>query len=319
VVFDKTGTLTEGTPKVLQTTVCRPRMTAARCLEIAAALEAASENVLARAFAVHASGNLIVDDVRVVAGEGVEGVIDGKRWRIGSAAFVGESCADVGAASGIKPGTVALLGCEDNVIAAFHIGDELREDADTTIAALRSAGFRLVIASGDRPAAVEPLADRLGIDEWYAGLRPAGKLALLRRLRDRGEKVVMIGDGVNDAPVLAGADASIALDAGTALARATADAVVLGKRLGSVEDGVRIARRTQRIVRQNIGWAIAYNLVAVPLAASGMLAPWMAALGMSLSSLVVVLNALRVQRGVPRRAVTAPRAELMPVGRTAAA
>jgi Cu2+-exporting ATPase len=110
---------------------------------------------------------------------------------------------------------------------------------------------------------------------------------------------------VNDAPVLAAADASIALDAGTALARATADAIVLGKRLGSVLSGVRVARMTRRIIRQNIAWAIAYNLAAVPLATSGMLAPWMAALGMSISSLVVVLNALRVHRQSPNNSRTA--------------
>jgi Cu2+-exporting ATPase len=129
----------------------------------------------------------------------------------------------------------------------------------------------------------------------------------------------MVGDGVNDAPVLAAADASIALDAGTALARATADAVVLGQRLGSVLDGVEIAGATRRIVRQNIGWAIAYNLTAVPLAASGMLAPWMAALGMSASSLVVVLNALRLQRRLPGKPPAEPRVAPLPAQREAAA
>jgi Cu2+-exporting ATPase len=134
---------------------------------------------------------------------------------------------------------------------------------------------------------------------------PQDKVALVRSMRSDGQAVVMIGDGINDAPVLAAADASIALDAGTALARATADGIVVGKRLGSVLDGVTVARATRRIVRQNIGWAIAYNLTAVPLAASGMLSPWMAALGMSASSLIVVLNALRLHRHA-RRAPAGP-------------
>jgi Cu2+-exporting ATPase len=176
--------------------------------------------------------------------------------------------------------------------------------------ALRNAGFRLLIASGDREAAVASVSSRLGVEEWHSAMLPEDKVALVRRLHSDGTKVVMVGDGVNDAPVLAAADASIALDAGTALARATADAVVLGKRLGSVLDGVRVAGLTRRIIRQNVTWAIAYNLTAVPLAASGMLAPWMAALGMSLSSLVVVANAMRLQRharNVPQQPARAGR------------
>ena len=139
-------------------------------------------------------------------------------------------------------------------------------------------------------------ADAVGIDDWHACLSPADKLELIRKLRDAGDAVVMVGDGINDAPVLAAADASIALDAGTALARASADAVSLGTRLGTIVTAVSIAERTRRTIRQNIAWAIGYNLTAVPLAVSGMLAPWMAAIGMSLSSLVVVLNALRIHR-----------------------
>jgi Cu2+-exporting ATPase len=189
-----------------------------------------------------------------------------------------------------------MLGNEKGIVAQFAIGDALRADALTTVAALRDAGFRVLVASGDSRDAVESVTRKLGITEWHARMLPQDKVTLVRELQSRGARVVMVGDGVNDAPVLAAADTSIALDAGTALARATADAVVPGKRLGSVLDGISVARRTRRIIRENLAWAIAYNLTAVPLAASGMLVPWMAALGMSLSSLVVVLNALRVRR-----------------------
>jgi len=192
--------------------------------------------------------------------------------------------------------TVVWLGNEQQLVARFDIGDELRSDAATAVAALKSAGFRLMIASGDRDAPVRRIAGKLGITDWRASLRPEQKVALVRTLRDAGETVVMVGDGVNDAPVLAAADASIALDAGTALARASADAIVLGKRMHGIVDAIDVARATRRIIRQNIVWAIAYNLAAVPLAVSGMLAPWMAALGMSLSSLLVVCNALRLRR-----------------------
>src|SRR5690606_36741834 len=237
--------------------------------------------------------------IDIAAGQGVEADVDGTRWRIGSAAFVaGLVSTPFPAAFADQSCTHVLLGSEEGMVAQFAIGDEVRADARETLHALQSAGFRTLIASADREPAVASVAVKLGIREWHSAMLPEHMVSLVGKLRAGGTKVVMVGDGINDAPVLAAADASVALDAGTALARATADAVVLGKRLGSVVDGVRVARFTRRIIRQNIAWAIAYNLTAVPLAASGMLAPWMAALGMSLSSLVVVANATRVQRQV---------------------
>ena len=299
LVFDKTGTLTEGCPSVLRTNVHAKGWTAERCLAVAAALEDASEHVLARAFAGDAGrrGRLSATGQAVTAGCGVEGIVDGVRWRIGTAAFVAPGRdSQAHGRTGDEARTLVFLGKDDGIVATFEVGDALREDAVVTVSMLMRLGFRVVIASGDRTAAVRAIAARLGVRDWRAEMLPADKVAFVHALRERGEKVVMVGDGVNDAPVLAAADASIALDAGTALARAAADAVVLGQRLGSVIDGIEVARATRRIVRQNLRWAIAYNLTAVPLAASGMLAPWMAALGMSLSSLVVVLNALRLNR-----------------------
>jgi Cu2+-exporting ATPase len=193
--------------------------------------------------------------------------------------------------------TFVYLGNEKGFLALFAIGDELRADAQQAISDLQRLGYRVVIASGDRAAVVAAVARKLGIEEWQAGLSPADKLSFVQGLQSKGDIVVMIGDGINDAPVLSAADASIAIDAGTAFARASADAIVLGKRLGSVVDAALVAGKTRRVIRQNIGWAIIYNLLAVPLAAAGALEPWMAAIGMSLSSLVVVVNALRLQRG----------------------
>ncbi len=299
IVFDKTGTLTEGRPKVVQSRTYDQDWPLARCMALAAAMEQASEHVLARAFTEGDGAEVFsLDDVRVVAGEGVEAVVDGVRWRIGSARFVTASAQIEGPARmpGGEARSLVLLGNERDVVAQFAIGDELRADAPSTVTALKAAGFRVLIASGDHEVAVSAAARELSVTEWHSELLPDDKVALVRSLREAGVPVVMIGDGINDAPVLAAADASIALDAGTALARATADAVVVGKRLGSVLDGVNIARATRRIIRENIAWAIAYNITAVPLAASGMLAPWMAALGMSASSLIVVLNALRIHR-----------------------
>ena len=300
VVFDKTGTLSEGRPRVLETTLLAAAGDFGEedCLALAAKMETASEHVLARAFAgVGGPQPLTMSGIQVESGRGVEASIDGKRYRIGNGKFVAAlGGAAVPEAPLGDPRTFSWLGSEQGVLARFTIGDELREDARDTIARLKALGIGSIIASGDRQAAVQKAATSTGIDQWFAELSPSDKLQLVEDLQASGQKVVMVGDGVNDAPVLAAADASIALDAGTALARASADAIVLGKRLASVVDAASVAAATRRVIHQNIAWAIVYNLTAVPLAASGVLAPWMAALGMSTSSLLVVLNALRLHR-----------------------
>ena len=298
IMFDKTGTLTRGRPVVVGTDVLSdeaPR--AERLLSIAASIETASEHVLARAFSLFSDSHTSrAEEVSVVPGHGVAAEIDGRQYRIGAAEFVaGLSGGDVPVADD-DANSSAWLGDENGLLARFDIGDELRNDAGSAIADLKAAGFRPVIASGDREAAVERVASVLGIADWHARLSPADKLDLVREFRENGDKVIMVGDGINDAPVLAAADASIAMDAGTALARASADAVALGRHLGTIATAARIAAKTRRIIRQNIAWAIVYNVTAIPLAVSGLLAPWMAALGMSASSLIVVLNALRLHR-----------------------
>jgi len=242
-----------------------------------------------------------VTGVETVAGAGVEAVVDGRVLRIGRHDWVAALSGDGRAAASVAVGTRVYLGGKEGLLAEFVIADEVRPDAAAAVGALTDAGYGVVIASGDNEATVRDIARRLGVGDWHAGLTPAGKVELVRRLQGEGRRVVMIGDGINDAPVLEAADASLAMDAGTALARASADAIVLGRRLMSVHDLARIAAATRRIVRQNVAWAIGYNLAAVPLAAAGWLSPWMAALGMSASSLVVVSNALRLNRsGTPR-------------------
>jgi Cu2+-exporting ATPase len=298
MVFDKTGTLTEGRPVVQNTHILESRAPAAdELLAITAAIETASEHVLARAFALfYSPGKYTVEDPMVISGHGVEATVDGRQYRVGCEEYVAGLSGDDRDLSVDTPHTAVFVGDERAVLGGFEIGDELRTDARAAMDALRSAGFRPVIASGDRPAAVGQTAAALGVEDWHAALSPAGKLELIRDLREQHEKVIMVGDGINDAPVLAAADASIALDAGTALARASADAVSLGTRLGAIVTATQVAASTRRIIRQNIAWAIVYNITAVPLAVTGILAPWMAAIGMSLSSLVVVLNALRIHK-----------------------
>ena len=296
IVFDKTGTLTEGRPVILETEVITEKLDQQGVLRIAATLETASEHVLARAFAEHADPDSDQPGaIEVIPGYGVEAAIADRKYRIGNAGFVAELAGtDVPAVTSETTHTQVYLGDQDEILAVFSIGDELRHDAASAVAELANSGYRPVIASGDRSSTVSEVAAQLGIDTWHAELTPARKLELLAQLQREATPVVMVDDGINDAPVLAAADASIALDSGTALARASADAVSLGRDLGSILRAVDVASRTQRIIRQNISWAIFYNATAIPLAVSGLLQPWMAAIGMSLSSLLVVFNALRV-------------------------
>ena len=295
IVFDKTGTLTRGRPALERIVPLADGADADRCLAIAARLESGSEHPLARAFPRRGD---TPTDLRPVPGRGIEGSVDGVLYRIGSAEFVGEAARD--AAGQIETGpasTLVFLGDgEGRALAAFELRDSLRDDAAAVVEALREAGIATAIASGDRPRTVADIAGRLGIDDARGDLRPEDKLAWVRRLQAAGEKVALVGDGINDAPVLAGADVSVAMGAGTTLAQSSADAVLLGDSLAPLLTAVELSRRTHRIIRQNIGWAIGYNVLAVPLAASGLLAPWMAAIGMSASSLLVVLNALRLRR-----------------------
>ena len=182
-------------------------------------------------------------------------------------------------------------------MAHFRFSDPLREQAGETLDHLRRLGLEIELLSGDEEQAVQQIAGQLNISRAQARCRPEDKLARIRALQEQGAIVAMVGDGVNDAPVLAAAQVSIAMGGGTQLAHASADMVLLSERLPHLVDAVRTSRRTLSIIRENLGWALVYNVVAVPLAASGQIAPWMAAIGMSASSLVVVLNALRLRQG----------------------
>ena len=287
-VFDKTGTLTYGLA-LQDTEVLEGNVNAAYARQVAAALERASTHPLAEAFAPQ-DDPLQVSEVSVHPGAGISGTIDGGKWRIGDARFTGVDAAHDGDAS------LVYLASDHGDRVRFTVGGKLRPDAQTTIATLQKAGLRVTIASGDRVAAVQAVAAELGIDESHAGCSPQDKLALIHAAQAAGEHVVAVGDGINDAPVLAGADVSIAPAHGALLAQTQADVVMLGESLRPLTTAWRMARQTLRIVRQNLAWAVLYNLAALPLAAAGFVPPWAAAIGMSASSLVVVLNALRLNR-----------------------
>ena len=287
VVFDKTGTLTRGQPIVQSTTVFDDTFDAARCFDIAAALEQASSHPIAAAFRAEQPA-AVATDLRVHVGQGVSGTIDGRRWHIGKAGFAFAEPDD--------STTAAYLGTEGRCVARFAIHDELRTDAKETLTELAAAGLQLSLASGDNEDAVQHVAQALGIRDYRSGCTPDDKLQIIRSLQAGGGRVVMVGDGINDAPVLAGADASIALANGAQLAHTSADVIMVGNSLRPLTSALRLSRMTLRVVRQNLGWAVLYNTTALPAAVAGLVPPWLAAIGMSASSLIVVLNALRLNR-----------------------
>ena len=289
IIFDKTGTLTTGRPQLAAFEAFGASRDEA--LAEAAALERGMHHPLATVFRPFDDGRE-ASEVRVVGGQGIEARIGGLLRRIGTRTFAtGEPRDDEG----------IWLGDGRRRLARFDCADTLRPGAAGALAALRESGLALEMLSGDSPARVAALASELGMRDWRARCRPAEKLERVRKLRADGHRVVMVGDGVNDAAVLAGADVAIALADGAALAQASASVVLAGRDIARLPALVETARRTRRVMRQNLGWAIAYNGLALPLAALGFVAPWLAALGMAASSLVVTLNALRLARPVRRR------------------
>lgn len=296
IVFDKTGTLTKGSLKLSKIEILAvERFDEAKILAIAAALESGSEHPVARVLHAQVEKVPMVSDSINTPGQGIEGVVDGQRYRIGVPEFAAALSAGQLPVLGHTFATRVALADEIGVIAFFELSDELRPDAESAISRLQQKGLVVEILSGDADGPVQQVAKQLKVDYAQSAMRPEDKLAHVQKLQSEGARVVMIGDGVNDAPVLAGADVSIAMGQGAQLAHASSDMVILSERLGALDEGVDKARKTLIIIKQNLGWALFYNLSAVPLAALGWVAPWMAALGMSFSSLVVVFNALRLK------------------------
>lgn len=226
-------------------------------------------------------------------GFGVKGLINGTEYRIGNASFTGATA---------KPklaNQLIWLARSHNgqleVIATIEIQDNIRVDSKETVDILKQQGCQVSIASGDSSGHVHQLAKELGINDVHSGLTPADKLALVTKLQ-QSTPVAMFGDGINDAPVLAGADLSVAMGSGSAIAKNSADLILLGDHLSRFTQAVKVAKLTTQIIRQNLAWALGYNALILPLAVTGHVAPYIAALGMSASSLIVVGNSLRLLR-----------------------
>lgn len=308
VVFDKTGTVTEDRLALAQVSVLAPvrDWSAARLEVLAAALARQSMHPLSRALALARPAGegeaeaISFDAVREQPGQGLEATAcQGEQAipvRLGGPDWCGVGRAELPSRPAVWL-AVSMPGESGwRPVCRFEFDEVLRADAVSGAAALARAGLALHLLSGDQPASVRAMADRLGIGDARARCTPEDKLAAVEALQAGGRVVVMVGDGINDAPVLARADVSIALGTAAALAQARADVIVLSDRIEDIPGLIDTARRTVAIVRQNIRWALFYNAASVPLALAGWLPPWLAGIGMALSSLVVVLNALRLTR-----------------------
>ena len=294
VVFDKTGTLTHGDMRISDVSLLGV-IGEAEVFALAAALERSAEHPIAKAFRVYDDGRE-VQDLSIVRHVGVSGTIDGVRYSLGRAdidpqRWSGPLAANFG-------GTPVVLSTDSGPLAQFTLSDTLRAGAQALVEDLQARGIEVEILSGDHPAAVEAVAKELGVVHWLARQSPEQKLERLEAIRGQSTPVIaVVGDGVNDAPVLAAADVAIALGSGSALAQSSAGMILLGDTPTPLAAGITIARRTLRTIRQNLGLSLFYNLGGIPLAAIGLIPPWLAAIGMAASSLIVVLNSSKLYRG----------------------
>ena len=294
VLWDKTGTLTRGLVRVEEVRILGD-LPERVCLQAAAALESWSEHPIAKALLASVVAGDTATATEVVPGQGLEGRVNGERLRIGQPAFAAALSAST-VPNGLGDASWVCLGSERGLLAAFRLTDPLRPEAADCVNRLAALGLTSEIASGDDARAVARIAERSGIARFAARLLPEEKLARLQALQADGAVVMAVGDGINDAPLLRGADVAVAMGRGSALAQSSADLILVRDSLDELPGAITLARRTQRVVRQNLTWSIVYNLAALPLAAFGLVPPWLAAIGMSLSSVAVVLNAMRLSR-----------------------
>lgn len=290
VCIDKTGTLTTREMRV-QRTCTLADISEFQALSMAAALEAGLDHPIARAFRAFEDAGLEAHQVEIEPGRGISGDIAGQRWSLR---------AEEPQAAG-QDHTEAFmrwfaLRREDQVVAHIALTEQLRAGVRDAVRQWHQDGLSVHLLSGDRPKAAAAVAGFVGIDQVHSAMTPQSKLNYLQALQSKGQRVLAIGDGVNDGPLLAGADVSVGIASGAALAQAHGDAILMNEDLGSLTTLIGVARKARRIVTQNLLWAAAYNLTMLPLAFSGVITPWMAALGMGASSLLVTLNAMRLLR-----------------------
>ena len=290
VVFDKTGTLTEGH---LQLEDIRPlaELNEDTLCNIVAALEQDSAHPIASTFRVF--DPVSMSDIRHHTSQGVSGHYLDSVWRFGRADF---ACSRALETPESDTGQWLLLSRDEQPVGWFLLNDTLRRSTPDLIRHLKHQGLKVTMLTGDPGPSANRIGEEAGIDDVHRGLSPEQKLQQVREWQSQGDRILMVGDGINDVPVLAGADVSVAVSEATDLAKTNADMLLVSGQMTVIRDALQLAGRTRNIIRQNITWALVYNLIALPLAAAGLVPPWAAAIGMSFSSLLMVLNALRLTR-----------------------
>jgi Cu2+-exporting ATPase len=284
LVVDKTGTLTKGDIEICDTKVLSD-LPKEDCLSLAAALEAHANHPIARSFASYANDDFVVYEVQNVIGSGIEGIWNGKIVKIGSAVFVQGKESDESHA--------VYLSVDGEHVASFYYRDPIRKESKAFVQRFADAGIKTTLLTGDSLSNARPVANEIGIDHVVASAKPEDKLAYLKSL-DEDSITMMVGDGINDAPTLAGAHLSVAMGGGTDVAKASADMTLLGDNLEKLLEARLLALRTRKIIRENLAWSLGYNLLILPLAVAGLVAPYIAVVGMSASSIIVVSNSLRL-------------------------
>ncbi|MEH0740976.1 cadmium-translocating P-type ATPase [Vibrio cholerae] len=285
LIIDKTGTLTHGDIEIRHVTL-HEDVTREEALSMAAALESHANHPLARAFKPYADQSLEIQDVENVIGSGVTGSIDGAIAKIGSASFV------IGEGASPSPNCI-YLSLNNELVATFEYHDPIRKDAKLFIEQFQQAGIKVTLLTGDSHTNATLVAEQIGIKNVVAGAKPQDKLEFLNHV-DANDVTMMIGDGINDAPTLAGAHLSVAMGGGADVAKASADMVLLGDHLERILDARKLALQTRKIIRENLAWSLGYNVLILPLAVAGLVAPYFAVVGMSASSIIVVSNSLRL-------------------------
>ncbi|EAR53267.1 putative cation transport ATPase, E1-E2 family protein [Photobacterium sp. SKA34] len=260
-------------------------------LMIAAELERYANHPIAQAFSRYRQKSILFSNVENVIGCGLKATLNGDEWRIGKCDFA----TDIENNKSFKNSNEfsVWLTCNKQPIAAFKLDDPIRQESTQLVKQCQQHGIQVTMLTGDNTIHANSVAKKLGIDEVIANQTPQGKLAYLNEL-SADDVVLMIGDGVNDAPVLAGAHLSVAMGSGTDIAKSSADMVLLGDKLERILEARTLALKTRKIIRENLSWALGYNLIILPLAVSGLVAPYIAVVGMSSSSIIVVSNSLRL-------------------------
>ncbi|GLS84575.1 heavy metal translocating P-type ATPase [Paraferrimonas haliotis] len=287
VIFDKTGTLTHGHFNVEAVTLFA-ETNEQQALAIASALEQGSTHPIAQAFSQYQQSSLIATAIESHVGNGISATVNNQRFHLGSHKFTKQTP--------IAGKQSIWLMADEQLIARFDLSDEMRKDAQQSIQLLQQMGLDVHIASGDNLQTVKAMATQLNVRHYHGELTPQQKLELIQSLQQNGKRYAMFGDGINDAPVLAGADLSLAMGSGAAMSKSKADLILLGDSLLGLTQAICIATQTQRTIKQNLMWALGYNITILPLAMAGLVPPYIAALGMSASSLLVVGNSVRLLR-----------------------